>query len=108
MVHLSDVHLDLLYDPEAEAECGMPMCCRSSDGVAERIIGGKFGSYRCDLPLEVFEDMLTHIRDNVKPDIVVITGDLAPHNLWSQTDQSVKQATSTTLLKVAEFLGNSS
>jgi hypothetical protein len=33
--------------------------------------------------------MLAYIRDVVKPDIVVWTGDTVPHDLWSESSDDV-------------------
>uniref|UniRef100_A0A1I8IQP2 Saposin B-type domain-containing protein n=1 Tax=Macrostomum lignano TaxID=282301 RepID=A0A1I8IQP2_9PLAT len=52
ILHLSDVHIDALYSVGASADCGLPTCCRRSDGMppSSKRRAAYWGDYNCDLP----------------------------------------------------------
>uniref|UniRef100_A0A1I8IP86 Sphingomyelin phosphodiesterase n=1 Tax=Macrostomum lignano TaxID=282301 RepID=A0A1I8IP86_9PLAT len=52
ILHLSDVHIDVLYSVGASADCGLPTCCRRSDGMppSSKRRAAYWGDYNCDLP----------------------------------------------------------
>lgn len=80
---ISDLHMDWDYLPGADNSCGKPLCCRSDSGLAptaERA-AGKWGDFKCDLNTLTLGNMLSHIKDNVKPDLVMWAGDSVPHNI---------------------------
>ncbi|CAB3360245.1 Hypothetical predicted protein [Cloeon dipterum] len=86
VLHISDLHLDLLYAPGSNAECDEPTCCRADQGLPanESAASGYWGDYRdCDTPWHSFVNMLEHIRDT-HPDIsyVIFTGDTPDHVVW--------------------------
>jgi len=91
MVHISDLHLDTKYTPDSEADCGLPVCCRDAKGVV-KLPAGFYGSYNCDLPQNTLEDMLAFISNDIKPDIVLWTGDNVPHDIWEETKTEVSNA----------------
>ena len=88
--HIADAHLDLWYEEGAIADCQSQYCCRKDTyhGVGS-IKGGKFGSSvgPCDPPRITFEETLNFIRDILKPDVIVWTGDNSPHDAY-QTSQN--------------------
>jgi hypothetical protein len=55
---------------------------------------GKFGSLEgsCDPPQETFENALTYMRDFIKPDVIVWTGDNSPHDDLFTSKEEVAQA----------------
>ena len=41
---------------------------------------GKWGDYKCDLNSLALDNMLSFIRNEIKPDVVIWGGDSIPHN----------------------------
>jgi sphingomyelin phosphodiesterase len=83
VVMMSDLHMDWDYLPGADNSCGKPLCCRSDSGLAptaERA-AGKWGDFKCDLNTLTLDSMLSHIKNEVKPDLVMWAGDSVPHNI---------------------------
>ena len=64
-MHISDVHLDLSYKVGTTTDCGMPMCCMNFTEMANdpNKAAGYWGSYYCDTPVWMFEDMLSQIKE---------------------------------------------
>ena len=82
-VHISDVHLDNLYTPGTIANCDGYLCCHESDGYPKKegeIAAGYWGAYLCDIPTRTFTTMLDFIKAEVKPDMLIMTGDYSSHN----------------------------
>ncbi|KAG4066539.1 hypothetical protein HA402_007175 [Bradysia odoriphaga] len=106
VLHLTDIHHDPLYTEGANAVCKEPLCCRDKNQTVENDSdgAGKWGDYRnCDTPKATIDNMFDHIGD-VHPDIdyIIWTGDLQPHNIWSETkEENLKllRETVTTLKK---------
>lgn len=94
-VHLTDVHLDLLYKVGTLAECDDFLCCREDDGMAAdgQEAAGEFGGYHCDVPEKTLNAMLDYIVDEVKPDVMFWTGDNSPHNVYENTVEEVTNYT---------------
>lgn len=95
VLQISDIHLDPEYKEGSNAVCGEPLCCRPSSPGSNMAINadrkaGYWGDYRdCDIPLHTVEETFRYIRDN-HPDIdyILWTGDIPPHDIWSQTRDS--------------------
>ncbi|XP_076437537.1 sphingomyelin phosphodiesterase-like isoform X2 [Babylonia areolata] len=92
VLHLTDIHLDLLYTPDTDANCHEPLCCRSYDGKPEpgQDGAGHYGDYRnCDTPMWTLEGLFSHLSQQ-QYDYIMWTGDLPAHNVWNQsrTDQT--------------------
>jgi sphingomyelin phosphodiesterase len=89
-VFISDLHIDYDYVVGADNDCGKPLCCRSDSGIApsEERSAGKWGDYSCDLNVNTLNSLLSHIKDEIKPDFVLWAGDSIPHNLDSLTFDS--------------------
>ncbi|XP_019613437.1 PREDICTED: sphingomyelin phosphodiesterase-like [Branchiostoma belcheri] len=89
VLFLSDVHVDLLYKPGANTDCGEPLCCRANSpaGKAGPTPAGKWGDYRyCDTPLWTLENLLQHLaQEQSQFDYAVWTGDVPPHDVWNQS-----------------------
>ena len=72
VVQVTDLHVDPYYTAGANADCGEPLCCRNSDGLATspEKTAGVWGDYRnCDTPIATLRHALKHISDthaNVK------------------------------------------
>lgn len=89
ILHLSDIHLDPLYKEGTNTDCGEPLCCRADNGPPKKGIrgAGKWGDYRsCDVPPRTLDNLFQHLKSiQDKFDCIYWTGDLPPHNIWSQT-----------------------
>uniref|UniRef100_A0A1I8IV72 C-type lectin domain-containing protein n=1 Tax=Macrostomum lignano TaxID=282301 RepID=A0A1I8IV72_9PLAT len=72
VAHISDVHVDMLYKVGASADCGLPTCCRVSDGdpSTSKRRAAYWGDYNCGPSLF---------------DAIYFTGDLPDHHVWEQT-----------------------
>ena len=93
IVHISDLHVDPQYLPGAEAICDKPLCCRADSttpGQPVKLPASEFGSSRCDTPPRLLRSMLAEIM-RVAPDALFVasTGDILPHNVWTETRESV-------------------
>jgi sphingomyelin phosphodiesterase len=77
--HLTDLHFDMEYLAGSDEDCGLPLCCRSGSGKA-----GRWGSFKCDLPVETLDIAIKSLA-NQTVDFIVWTGDSPPHNVWNQS-----------------------
>lgn len=95
VVHMSDIHLDFNYTPGTIANCNLPICCRPENGFTTDplIAAGNFGDYNCDLQPHTYQSMLQFIKDDIKPDMFVWTGDNSVHDVWKNTSKQVKTYT---------------
>ncbi|XP_071502433.1 sphingomyelin phosphodiesterase-like [Diadema antillarum] len=92
VLHISDLHVDLMYQPGSNAECGEPICCRSNDGPpAPGVPGaGQWGDFRsCDVPLHLMINTLEEISTTQKVDFIYMTGDLPAHDVWNQSRSDI-------------------
>jgi sphingomyelin phosphodiesterase len=87
ILHLADLHIDTEYKPGSNANCGRPLCCRDGTPKTGEIGAEFWGDYRtCDLPQWTSENMLKYIVKNEEQiDYIYFTGDIAPHDVWQQT-----------------------
>lgn len=66
LVQITDIHVDPYYEPGSEANCGEPLCCRSTNGPAKSRdrAAGAWGDYRnCDTPVPTLRHVLKHINE---------------------------------------------
>jgi hypothetical protein len=100
VVHYADPHLDLFYQEGAIADCKPSggYCCRNNTYTGYGTVkAGKFGAfeYRCDPPFITYQNMLDYIKNTIKPDMIVWTGDNSPHDdaytSLNETLESTKQ-----------------
>ncbi|CAF4014897.1 unnamed protein product [Rotaria sordida] len=106
ILHLADLHIDLEYKPGSNANCGRPLCCRDGIPKSSELGAGFWGDYRtCDLPLWTAESMLKYIVQNEEQiDFIYFTGDIAPHDVWQQTqDKDLEEISFTTRLLKQTF-----
>lgn len=61
VLHLSDTHYDPWYVVGSNANCDEPLCCRDGYAAATINAAGKWGGYKCDVPLRTLENLLDHI-----------------------------------------------
>ncbi|KAJ6645977.1 Sphingomyelin phosphodiesterase, partial [Pseudolycoriella hygida] len=108
VLHLTDTHYDPFYVEGANAVCKEPLCCRDNSQIVskESDRAGKWGDYRdCDPPKAAIENLFDHIVE-VHPDIdyIIWTGDLQPHNVWSETkEENVKLLREMVAIMKAKF-----
>lgn len=94
-MHVSDPHVDYKYRAGTDTKCGDYLCCRETSGVPKdpERQAGKWGSFQCDLPPITLEAMFEYIAKEVKPDVLIWTGDNAPHSIWETNVEEVLDAT---------------
>lgn len=82
IVAISDLHIDYDYQEGSNNDCGKPLCCRSDSGIplSSSTKAGKWGDYKCDLNSLALDNMLSYIKNVIKPDVVIWGGDSVPHN----------------------------
>ena len=53
----------LNYLVGSPTDCGLPQCCHNETGMAEpgQEAAGYWGSYKCDIPLRLYEVLPNHI-----------------------------------------------
>lgn len=106
ILHLSDLHVDLLYEEGSATVCDHPYCCRNAFGVAGPGVpaAGHWGSLAyCDIPLHTLEDLLSQAAEMTTPDLVYITGDLPPHDVWAQNHATNLAAIEVTMDLVKKY-----
>ncbi|KAH9405515.1 Sphingomyelin phosphodiesterase [Tyrophagus putrescentiae] len=93
LVQITDIHVDPYYEPGSEANCGEPLCCRSTNGPAKSRdrAAGPWGDYRnCDTPVPTLRHVLKHINEvHSDAEYWMWTGDVAPHDIWNVTRREV-------------------
>nr|XP_027237777.1 sphingomyelin phosphodiesterase-like [Penaeus vannamei] len=104
ILHLSDLHADLLYDEGSAVHCAHPSCCRHAygdPGPGEEAAGRWGALAKCDIPLRTLTDLLDQAA-LTEPDLVYVTGDLPPHDVWAQSHASNLLAINTTVQLIAK------
>ncbi|KAL5489340.1 hypothetical protein EMCRGX_G018423 [Ephydatia muelleri] len=107
ILHLSDIHYDPLYTPGLTNQCGEPLCCRTPNakGTIPTNTAGFWGDYACDPPLWLVESAfqyLASVQDTF--DWIYVTGDLPPHDVWSETRESVLDVIGVTYDLIRKYL----
>ncbi|KAL7321705.1 hypothetical protein PS15m_001446 [Mucor circinelloides] len=85
VLHLSDWHVDPLYEEGTETLCDKPICCRKESTDYDNIMNSAspWGSYGCDSPLTLIESMLEYIPTaSPNTSFAILTGDIPPHEVW--------------------------
>lgn len=90
ILHLTDIHLDLWYEPNSNASCNEPLCCRvtSEDWKLKNVSAGYWSEVNgdCDIPQHFVADSLKKIvAAHPDLDAVFWTGDNVPHDVWNTT-----------------------
>ncbi|KAF9362054.1 Sphingomyelin phosphodiesterase [Mortierella sp. NVP85] len=91
VLHLSDWHVDELYTPGSEGDCGRPTCCRkySDSPATPKRAAASWGDYGCDTPVKLTQDLLKYIPTVAKINFSIMTGDVPAHDVWLQTQKTV-------------------
>ncbi len=92
VLHLSDLHVDRLYQVGAAVDCGEPLCCRADSPVKGDARARKWGEYNCDIPDTTLSFVLETVAAQVASNgaqMLLWTGDTPPHFLWEQNQTRV-------------------
>ncbi|OXA63545.1 Sphingomyelin phosphodiesterase 1 [Folsomia candida] len=85
ILQFTDLHLDLDYVPGMDAACGLPVCCRATDGTPTNPgnAAGKWGHFSCALPEPALKGMYEHAA-NTHSDVkfIFLTGDYIHSGIW--------------------------
>ena len=93
MIQLTDIHLDTQYIENGTVYCDEPLCCRTQASTYSRKKSGKFGYLgRCDASLALLDSFIDKAYE-LKPDLIIWTGDNSPHNSKNSTQQDNYDAT---------------
>lgn len=90
VLHVSDLHIDLEYEPGLAVNCDDPLCCRRGQQVTKENAGhaGYWGSYGyCDTPYWTVENLFA-AASKKHYDYILWTGDLPAHDDWAQNRSS--------------------
>ena len=86
ILQLTDIHMDRKYKEGTPVECGMIICCREGVGMNGSGSAGRYGEYKCDLPIATLDLLMDQLRQlDPQPNFTVYTGDNPPHNVWNET-----------------------
>lgn len=85
VVHFSDTHVDLSYEPGSNYDCSKPICCRvyTEDDAPGNTSApcGPWGNTKCDPPEKLQLSMMNAIAD-LNPAFSIYTGDVVAHDVW--------------------------
>jgi sphingomyelin phosphodiesterase len=90
VLHITDLHTDFIYEEGSWGACGDFVCCRNYNGKSptKQEAAGRWGFVgHCDLPIITVYNFLEHIKNDIKPDIILWTGDSNSHSVWNSTQQ---------------------
>ncbi|XP_012143489.2 sphingomyelin phosphodiesterase 1 isoform X1 [Megachile rotundata] len=90
IVQITDIHYDPLYEPNGNANCKEPVCCRKGQNTTGTTsLAGYWGDYQsCDTPFHAVIDALTQINDTHKDiDAIYFTGDIIDHGIWETSKE---------------------
>ena len=86
ILHITDIHYDSLYTPGLSVDCGEPLCCRPPNKPNATHGAGKWGEFRCDLSTILLHNFMDKVAAMAAEyDVIYVTGDLPPHNVWNQS-----------------------
>ncbi|XP_015119715.1 sphingomyelin phosphodiesterase [Diachasma alloeum] len=109
IVHVSDIHYDPLYEPNGNARCGQPNCCRRGQGPSTPGVApaGYWGDYRvCDTPWHAVVDALDHVNStHSDAEYIYYTGDIVDHGEWETTRDGNKKIIKEVFKKIKETFG---
>lgn len=77
--------------------CPDPLCCRTKNGKGVYPVetAGKWGYVgKCDLPMRTLMNFIDTIVNDIRPDILIFTGDNPPHDNWETNSNEAFEITS--------------
>eukprot|EP00347_Sterkiella_histriomuscorum_P021519 403333694 len=104
ILHISDPHVDYMYNTSSSSKCGGLICCRYKDGTDDPLANPK-GEKSCDTPQESFQAMLNAIKFVRQPDLILVTGGLVARDLKA-TESDIADAQMFAAVGTDEFLPN--
>lgn len=93
VLHLSDIHIDPEYKINSESDCGQPFCCRDTSSEMKSPAGFWGSVASCDLPVHTLSSLVETLSEEIKPDLVLWTGDNASHDVWKVSEDAAAIAT---------------
>src|SRR5574343_44409 len=76
--------------------CPEPLCCREENASVTQGLAGHWGFLgKCDLPLRTLDHFVKTVVEDIKPDMIVWTGDNPPHNPWVSDEKQILDVTNT-------------
>ncbi|XP_050300058.1 sphingomyelin phosphodiesterase B-like [Anthonomus grandis grandis] len=86
ILHVTDVHMDILYTPNKVKTCSEPLCCQSdqSDG-SDGNSCGYWAEYGNDVSEQLIDEMI-RFANTLDIDFVYFTGDIISHRVWSTNE----------------------
>jgi len=108
ILHLSDLHWDDQYQIGSVVNCNYPLCCRGNSVALNASNPGKaakWGDLTCDIPQNTLEALLASAA-KLKPDLVIVTGDNTPHDIWNQTKALTMQRLSRAAQIITKYFPN--
>ncbi|XP_004349335.1 hypothetical protein CAOG_02585 [Capsaspora owczarzaki ATCC 30864] len=98
LLQITDINLDMAYEPNSNTNCDQLVCCHASNGPGT---AGPFGDYNCNTPLRTLRSLFayinatfsfdgnTHANDSTAPngriDYVLWTGNNGPLDIWNSS-----------------------
>ena len=107
MLQITDLHLDPHYSANCSVSCKKPICCRNySDTLITGDLSGKYGyEAKCDAPMDLFKSFVEDaVQRNV--DLIIWTGDNAPHDAWVGTQEEIYQMTKDIMNEIDKKFNN--
>ncbi|KAF9096097.1 hypothetical protein BGX29_008745 [Mortierella sp. GBA35] len=91
VLHISDWHVDEHYVTGSDAACNKPLCCRkwADSPLVPGRAAASWGDYNCDAPVKLGQDLLKFVPSVANISFSILTGDVPPHNVWSETREMV-------------------
>ncbi|XP_034941151.1 sphingomyelin phosphodiesterase-like [Chelonus insularis] len=110
ILQITDIHYDPLYEPNGNAGCKEPTCCRQGQNNTRRItkLAGFWGDFNnCDSPWHAVVDALDHLK-NYQSDIdyVYFTGDIIDHGVWATSKEGNTESLLKSFRKIKDTFGD--
>lgn len=104
VLQISDTHIDMFYEAGTASQCQEPLCCRAQSTPQDNSpLAGRWGDYKCDIPMETFDNMLQQAATTHKDiDYILWTGDIPAHDLWDENEETVTKIIRATSTKIRE------
>jgi len=110
-IRLTDPHIDANYKQGTGVDCavrtfGMP-CCHDWTNLTPCAAAPRFGHRYCDLPYETADLVLKGVADDFpNPQFVMITGDMASHDMEFETADHIADKWNWIFTEVKKYFGD--
>jgi len=102
VAQLTDIHIERNYAEGSQQYCGLYVCCKAVQGPGN---AGYHASYQCNIPERTIRLFLEHVA-SLSPHLVLFSGDIPPHTVWDETEESQMACTETLTTVMKEILGD--